>query len=58
MPGEGSFDLPRVREVLRAKGFDGVISIELLSRTWREADLGAFTRACYESSARFWPGAT
>ncbi len=58
MPGEGSFDLPRVAATLRDKGFDGMISVEILSRSWREGDLDAFARACHESSARFWPGAS
>jgi sugar phosphate isomerase/epimerase len=55
-PGEGEFDLDGYCERLRAKGFDGVVSVEILNAEWRaDADLHEFARRAYESSARFWP---
>jgi sugar phosphate isomerase/epimerase len=57
-PGEGIFDIPRFAATLRAKGFDGVLSVEVLHAGWRGGDLGAFAQRCYTSSARAWPGAS
>ncbi len=53
-PGEGEFDLEEYCAHLRAKGFDGVVSIEILNREWRDRDPAEFTRRAYESTARFW----
>jgi sugar phosphate isomerase/epimerase len=53
-PGEGEFDLAGYCDRMRAKGFDGVVSVEILSDEWRSRDLGEFTRRAYTSSARYW----
>lgn len=55
MPGEGRFELERFCELLRDKGFDGVVSCEILSDETRRMDLGEFARRVYMSSRRFWP---
>jgi sugar phosphate isomerase/epimerase len=54
-PGEGEFDIEAFCNCLRRKGFDGVVSVEILSDTWRRKDLGEFARRAYETSAKFWP---
>ena len=55
MPGEGEFDLDGFSQRLRAKGFTGIVSIELLSETWRARSIGEFARRAYETSRVFWP---
>jgi sugar phosphate isomerase/epimerase len=53
-PGEGEFDLGTYCDHMRAKGFDGVVSVEVLSAAMRETDLGAFTRRAYAATAPYW----
>jgi sugar phosphate isomerase/epimerase len=53
-PGEGEFDLDGYCDRMKAKGFDGVVSVEILSDEWRARDLGEFVRRVYTSSARYW----
>jgi sugar phosphate isomerase/epimerase len=55
-PGEGEFDLDGYCSRMRAKGFDGVVSVEVLSDEWRHGgDLHEFARRAHDSSARYWP---
>ena len=53
-PGEGHFDLDRFAATIRATGYQGPVSIEVLSKPWRGGDLKAFARRCRESSAPYW----
>jgi sugar phosphate isomerase/epimerase len=53
-PGEGLFDLERFSRTLRARGFDGLVSVEILSKAWRGGDLEEFVRRAYRSSAPYW----
>jgi len=53
-PGEGTFELERFCAAMRARGFDGLVSIEILSQAWRGGDLDAFARRAYETTARYW----
>lgn len=53
-PGEGLFDLERFSRTLRARGFDGLVSVEILSQTWRGGDIEEFVRRAYRSSAPYW----
>jgi sugar phosphate isomerase/epimerase len=53
-PGEGTFDLERFSNTMRARGFDGLVSIEILSKAWRGGDLEAFARRARETTARYW----
>jgi sugar phosphate isomerase/epimerase len=53
-PGEGRFELERFTRTLRARGFDGLVSVEILSKAWRGGDLDAFARRAYETTARYW----
>lgn len=53
-PGEGLFDLDRFARSLRARGFDGVVSVEVLSKAWRGGDVEAFAERAFRTSAPFW----
>ncbi len=53
-PGEGLFDLERFSRTLRARGFDGLVSVEVLSKAWRGGDLDAFIEKAYRTSAPYW----
>jgi len=55
LPGEGVFDLDRFCDTLRAIGYDGVVSVEVLSRAWRERPVREFARALHEASVAYWP---
>ena len=54
-PGEGEFDLAEYCATFRRKGFDGVVSVEILSAEWRHGDQAEFARRAYTSTRRFWP---
>jgi sugar phosphate isomerase/epimerase len=54
MPGEGTFDLTRFCSVIQSKGYDGVVSVEVLGAEFRTWDLNDFARRAYETSASFW----
>jgi sugar phosphate isomerase/epimerase len=56
MPGSGTFELDRFCDLIRAKGFDGVVSCEILSDATRHMDLDEFARQVHESCVRYWPG--
>jgi sugar phosphate isomerase/epimerase len=53
-PGEGRFELERFCRELRARGFDGLVSIEILSKRWRGGDIEVFARRAFETSAPYW----
>jgi sugar phosphate isomerase/epimerase len=54
LPGEGVFELERFCDVMRAKGFEGVVSCEILSDASRRMELAPFAAAVYESCSRYW----
>jgi sugar phosphate isomerase/epimerase len=54
-PGAGEFDLDRYCSIMRGKGFDGVVSVEILNDELRKGDIAEFARRAYTSSARYWP---
>jgi sugar phosphate isomerase/epimerase len=55
-PGEGEFELDRYCDVMRAKGFDGVVSVEVLETDFRaRGDHDEFAKRAFDTSARFWP---
>jgi len=39
---------------MKRKGYNGVVSCEILSSKTRSMDLDAFAKHVFESSARFW----
>jgi len=53
-PGEGEFDLTRFASVIRGIGYEGPVSVEVLSAEWRGRDLGTFARRAAESSRPYW----
>ena len=53
-PGEGTFDIARFVTLIADKGYDGMVSIEVLNAQWREWPPADFARRCLESSAAFW----
>lgn len=53
-PGEGLFELDRFSRTLRARGFDGLVSVEVLSKAWRGGDAEAFARRAFETTAPYW----
>jgi sugar phosphate isomerase/epimerase len=53
-PGKGEFDLPGFCSRLIDKGFDGVVSLEILNDEWRGKDPGEFTATAYRSGAQYW----
>jgi sugar phosphate isomerase/epimerase len=54
MPGDGCLDVERFARTLLDRGFDGVVSIEVLSAETRALGARGFARACMESSERYW----
>ena len=54
LPGEGCFDLARFVRELRGRGFDGLVSVEVLSKRWRGGDLAEFARRAHDATARLW----
>ena len=54
-PGEGEFDLAGYCGRLRAKGFDGVVSVEILNAEWRQRDPYDFARRAFDTTRRYWP---
>ena len=56
-PGDGEFDLVGYCDRITAKGWDGVVSVEILDSAWRDGSAGSlqqFAQRAYDSSARFW----
>jgi sugar phosphate isomerase/epimerase len=54
MPGAGRLDLPGFCQRVKAKGFDGVVSIEVLSDELRTLDVGEFARVAIEATRALW----
>ena len=54
LPGNGSFDLKRFCEVLRTKGYNGPVSVEILSAEMRTLPPAEFARRVFEAAAPFW----
>ena len=54
LPGEGSFPLAEFRDALNAKGYRGVVSVEVLSRAWRSRPIGEFAEASLRSARATW----
>jgi sugar phosphate isomerase/epimerase len=55
LPGEGVFPMQRFCDALIGKGFDGVISVEVLSRAWREQPIEDFVGATLRATQQAWP---
>lgn len=55
MPGEGVFELERFSELLRSKGYEGVVSCEILSAETRNMALDEFAQRVFDTSRQYWP---
>lgn len=53
-PGEGEFDVARFAETLRRRGWDGVVSVEVLNAELRELPLEEFVRLAHDTTAAYW----
>ena len=53
-PGHGAFEVDRFVSVVRDTGWDGVVSVQILSEELRHLPLGEFTRRAYETSSAYW----
>jgi sugar phosphate isomerase/epimerase len=54
LPGEGILELDRFASTLLERGFDGVVSVEVLSRELRRLPVPEFARRAHEATARYW----
>jgi sugar phosphate isomerase/epimerase len=52
LPGQGVLDLSSLFETLRATGWDGAVSLEILSAEFRSDDPGAVARAAWQTTNR------
>jgi sugar phosphate isomerase/epimerase len=55
MPGDGEFALAEFCDRMRARGYEGPVSVEILSTEWRARPLPEFVTATYKATRRFWP---
>jgi sugar phosphate isomerase/epimerase len=56
MPGSGVLELDRFTSTLRQRGFDGVVSVQVLSAELRRLPLPDFARLAHDAAARYWMG--
>ena len=54
LPGQGRFDLHRFSKILLDKGYDGPVSVEILSADLRRLSPERFARAVFESASPYW----
>jgi sugar phosphate isomerase/epimerase len=53
-PGDGEFPLERFATTLRNRGWDGVVSVEVLSERLRGLPVEEFARLAHRSTAAYW----
>jgi sugar phosphate isomerase/epimerase len=56
MPGDGVLELDRFTSTVRQRGFDGVVSVQVLSAELRRLPLPDFARRAHDAAARYWTG--
>lgn len=54
MPGEGMLDLSRFSSILLDRGWQGLVSTEVLNRELRELPLPDYMRRAHAASERYW----
>jgi sugar phosphate isomerase/epimerase len=54
LPGEGHFDLERFARCLRSRGWDGAVSIELLSAEMRSWPREVFAKRVHAAARPYW----
>lgn len=55
MPGNGVLDCARFAALLAARGYAGMVSVEVLDAEWRGRPVADFARACRETARHFFP---
>jgi len=55
LPGEGEFELTRFCEVVRAKGYDGPVAIEIMSSSLRAEGAHEYARKTEAAARPYWP---
>ena len=58
LPGEGVLELDRFATTLREMGYDGIVSVEVLSAALRDLPVDVLTRRLYDTTAPYWQGLT
>ena len=53
-PGQGAFEVDRFVSVVRANGWEGVVSVQILNDELRQVPLAEFTRRAFETSKAYW----
>jgi sugar phosphate isomerase/epimerase len=56
IPAQGAFPLGRFADIIRRKGWDGVVSVEVLSEQWRRRDARTFATETLAATRPFWAG--
>lgn len=54
LPGHGILELDRFAAILCDRGYEGLVSLEILSESWRQRSLAEFAVAAYEAAAPYW----
>lgn len=54
LPGEGQFELSRFCDIVRAKGYDGPVAIEIMSAPLRAEGPQEYARKSLAAARRFW----
>jgi sugar phosphate isomerase/epimerase len=54
LPGDGILELRRFATTLREMGYDGFVSVEVLSAELRELPVDVLVGRLYDTTARFW----
>jgi sugar phosphate isomerase/epimerase len=55
LPGTGEFELSRFCEIIRAKGYDGPVAIEIMSATLRAEGAHEYARKTEAAARPYWP---
>ncbi|HUP76892.1 MAG TPA: sugar phosphate isomerase/epimerase [Acidimicrobiales bacterium] len=55
LPGEGEFDLTRFCEIVRTKGYDGPVAVEIMSAPLRAEGAHEYARKAEAAARPYWP---
>jgi sugar phosphate isomerase/epimerase len=53
-PGAGELDLARFADTLRARGWSGLVSVEVLSEEHRRLDVSTYAALAHDTTAPYW----
>jgi sugar phosphate isomerase/epimerase len=54
LPGDGEFDLTRFCEIVRAKGYNGPVAIEIMSSALRAEGAPEYARKAEAAARPYW----